>query len=241
MTKSTKIIAALGVAAGLGIAALPAGAIFADNTLIPLDYGTANDAAKDVQVKLTVDESIALAVQHNVCTASATLHISDTGSCKNVIAGATNGQYGFTLSVATRPADAEHSIVAATDYMGLNGGTQSEASAKVAAVDGTAVSAANPGWNMTGGALTNAAAKTTAQTVMKTNAAKQAEVDMTYNFATRADQQAGDYWTYIQYTIAKNGAAVATEEGMTNARVIVSNAPASSTTPDPDPGTGTGE
>lgn len=226
MTTSTKIIAALGVAAGLGIATLPAGAIFADNTLIPLDYGTEDSAAKDVQVKLTVEESIALAVQKSLCegkTGSNTnLSISSVGSCTNVIAGATNAANGFTLSVASRPADAQNNITAATTYMGLNGAAQSENSAKVEAVDGV-ISTSNPGWGMNGGAIENKGVTTTAQTVMKTNAAKQAEVDMTYNFATRADQQAGEYWTYIQYTIARNNAAVQTEEGMTNARVIISN------------------
>ena len=224
MTKSTKIIAALGVVTGLGIATLPAGSIFAANTLIPLDYSTTDSSAKNVQVKLTVGESIALAVEKPVCDGknsdNSNLSISDAGSCQNVIAGATNAPYGYTLSVATRPADSANGIAAATDYMGLGGTTQTEDSAKIAAVDGKVVSASNPGWNMTGGALTNAAAKSTSQTVMKTNGTKQAEVDMTYNFATRSDQQAGEYWTYIQYTIAKNNAAVSTEEGMTNARVV---------------------
>ena len=224
MTKSTKIIAALGVVTGLGIAMLPAGSIFAANTLIPLDYSTNDSSAKNVQVKLTVGESIALAVEKSVCDGknanNNNLSISDTGSCKNVIAGATNAPFGYTLSVSTRPADSANGVAAATDYMALNGVAQTEDSAMIAAVDGKAVSAANPGWNMTGGALTNAAAKATNQTVLKTNSTKQAEVDMTYNFATRSDQQAGDYWTYIQYTIAKNNAAVATEEGMTNARVV---------------------
>lgn len=224
MTKSTKIIAALGVVTGLGIATLPAGSIFAANTLIPLDYSTTDSSAKNVQVKLTVGESIALAVEKPVCDGknsdNSNLSISDAGSCQNIIAGATNAPYGYTLSVATRPADSANGIAAATDYMGLGGTTQTEDSAKIAAVDGKAVSASNPGWNMTGGALTNAAAKSTSQTVMKTSGTKQAEVDMTYNFATRSDQQAGEYWTYIQYTIAKNNAAVSTEEGMTNARVV---------------------
>ena len=52
MTKSTKIIAALGVAAGLGIAALPAGAIFAD-TLLPLDLTNGTKQSQDVTRSLT--------------------------------------------------------------------------------------------------------------------------------------------------------------------------------------------
>lgn len=111
-----------------------------------------------------------------------------------------------------------------TDYLALNHTAQTADSAKVASVDGSAVSAANPGWNITGGALSNAApgAHNSGVTVMQTNKAEFAELDMTYNFATRADQQAGDYETQITYTIAINDTKPVSETGTTNARTVIS-------------------
>ncbi len=220
MTKSTKIIAALGVAAGLGIAALPAGSIFAEGeVLIPLDYGQSYGATTNVN--LTVDEAVTLATQKTDCAgknaSNQNLAISDTGTCAEVVAGATNAANGFIMKVSLNENE--------TDYLALDHTAQTEDSAKVASVDGSAVTTATPGWNITGGALTNNApgAYGAGVTVMQTKSAKNAELDMTYNFATRADQQAGDYSTQILYTIAKNQSAVAEETGTTNARVIVSN------------------
>ena len=219
MTKSTKIIAALGVAAGLGIASLPAGAIFADNTLIPLNYESQYGATTNV--KLTVTEAVAIATEKTDCegknASSNNLTVSDTGSCTEVVAGLTNAANGFIMKVEL--SDGE------TDYLALNHTPQTVASAKVAGVTGAVNASSNPGWNITGGALTNAKPGATGAgvTVMQTNSPKHAETDMTYNFATRADQQAGDYMTQITYTIASNSAAVTTEVGMTGARTIALN------------------
>lgn len=201
MTKSTKIIAALGVAAGLGIAALPAGAIFADETYtFPLVYGVNTSDGKDVTVKLNVGESIALGVSKTECVGKTAgnldLGISEAGSCAMEIAGATNAAHGFDLKV-------QKASGKWADLM-LDGTAQTEASAKVAAVNGQAVSASNPGWNLTGGALTNFGAFDTLTTIMRTAEAAQAKNDVTYNFFTRADQQAGTYSTQLTYTIAKN-------------------------------------
>lgn len=227
MTKSTKIIAALGVAAGLGIAALPAGAIFADNTLIPLNFDK-GDYGVTTNVKVNVTESIAVATEKTDCegknASNTDLKISDTGTCKEVVAAATNSAKGFEMKVSLNDGE--------TSYLALNHTQQTEDSAKIASVDGEAVSTSKPGWNITGGALTNNApgAFGSGVTVMKTNAAKHVETDMTYNFATRADQQAGTYSTQILYTAAINDAAPAEEAGTTGARVIVSTpaqAPAS--------------
>ena len=204
MTKSTKIIAALGVAAGLGIAALPSGAIFADMHW-PLVYGTDTADGKDVTVKLEVGESLALGVSTNECKGdsdSATegiqnFGISDEGQCVMQIAGATNAAHGFDLKVQKK--------TGATTFLALGGNASvTEDSAKVAAVNGTAVDAAHPGWNLTGGALTNFGDFDTLTTIMRTTVAAQAKNDVTYKFATRADQQAGTYSTQLTYTIAKN-------------------------------------
>ena len=218
MTKSTKIIAALGVAAGLGIASLPAGAIFADNTLIPLSYD--GEYGATTNVKLTVTEAVAIATEKTDCegknASNNNLTVSDTGTCTEVVAGLTNAANGFIMKVEL--SDGE------TDYLALNHTPQTVASAKVAGVTG-AVSTSNAGWNITGGALTNAKPGATGAgvTVMQTKGPKHAETDMTYNFATRADQQAGEYMTQITYTIASNANAVTTEVGMTGARTIALN------------------
>ena len=169
---------------------------------------------------MTVEEAIAVATEKTDCVgktgANANLAISSVGSCSEVVAGATNAANGFTMKVELSSGE--------TDYLALNHTAQTEASAKVASVDGSAVTTSNPGWNITGGALTNNAPGATGAgvTVMQTNAAKHAELDMTYNFATRADQQAGDYQTQITYTVTKNASAVAAETGTDNARIIVS-------------------
>lgn len=218
MTKSTKIIAALGVAAGLGIAALPAGAIFAENTLIPLNFNGTYGATTNV--KVTVEESIAVATQKTDCEgktgANANLTISSTGTCQEVVAAATNSDKGLTMKVSLN--DGEDAALL------LNHTAQTENSAKIASVDNAAVTTSNPGWNITGGALANNApgAYGSGVTVFQTNAAKHVETDMTYNYATRGDQQSGTYWTQILYTAAINDTAPVSETGMTGARVVVS-------------------
>ncbi len=208
MTKSTKIIAALGVAAGLGIAALPAGAIFADDNLIPFGQG-ATSTAKNVTVQLTVGESIALAVEGTTCDAGE-LSVSDTGHCDQKVAGGTNAVNGFTLSVAD--ADSELALTKA--------GATTKAQ-KIAAVDGALTAGmTDGGWNLTGGALSQKAISASAQTVIATNAPKDAQVTMDYNIATQSSQETGTYTDQITYTIAKNQSALAAEEGLGNALVI---------------------
>lgn len=202
MTKSTKIIAALGVAAGLGIAALPAGAIFAD-TLLPLSYDNSK-TSQDVTVSLTVGEAITLGVENVKCAttdgnatngAEVSLTVKSTGSCSHKIAGGTNKANGFTLSVQ----DAGGSTA-----LTLQGGSDIDQN-KIEAVDGDlGGSTWVAGWNLSGGDITKKAVKSTAQAVKTTSAAGQVEFDMTYNFATRVDQNAGRYSDVITYTIAKN-------------------------------------
>ena len=211
MTKSTKIIAALGVAAGLGIAALPAGSIFATD-LIPFDYTTATSADKDVTVKLTVSESIAIATEGDECDAGR-VTVKSTASCTQKIAGGTNAKYGFTLSVKDKDSDTS---------LNLDGTTTAVSNDEIEAVAGTLGGSASwvSGWNLTGGALNQAAISATEQTVMKTSAAKDAQISMVYNVATKPNQTVGNYSDVITYTIAKNNSAVATEEGMSGATVV---------------------
>ena len=175
MTKSTKIIAALGVAAGLGIAALPAGAIFAD-TLLPLSYDNSK-TSQDVTVSLTVGEAITLGVENVKCAttdgnatngAEVSLTVKSTGSCSHKIAGGTNKANGFTLSVQ----DAGGSTA-----LTLQGGSDIDQN-KIEAVDGDlGGSTWVAGWNLSGGDITKKAVKSTAQAVKTTSAAGQVEFD----------------------------------------------------------------
>ena len=208
MTKSTKIVAALGVAAGLGIAALPAGAIFATD-LIPFDYTTATDADKDVTVKLNVGESIAIATEGDECDAGTTA-VKSTASCAQKIAGGTNNEFGFTLSVND---DADTSLA----RVGGTGAGNDIIEAVDGALGGSASWAA--GWNLTGGALNAKGITTGLQTVMVTDQAEDAQIVMTYNIATKPNQTIGDYEDTITYTIEKNNASVS-PSGLDGATII---------------------
>ena len=203
MTKSTKIIAALGVAAGLGIAALPAGAIFAD-TLLPLDY-TNTTQAQDVTVNLTVGEAVTLGVQNVKCattdgaaaegTATVSLSVKAQGSCAHLVAGGTNAAKGYTLSVADKDE---------TTALTRDGGTGTGADAIEAVAGDLGGTNWVAGWNLTGGLLDKAAITHAAKPVQTTAAAGQNELTMTYNFATRVDQNQGTYKDVITYTISVN-------------------------------------
>lgn len=222
MTKSTKIVAALGVAAGLGIAALPAGAIFATE-LIPFDYSDAGlYTTKDVTVRLNVAEALSLGVEDTDCAAttdhgdasdpawditddartSANLTVKSTGFCKHKIAGGTNNKNGFKLTVKDADADLNLNRQIASGETLTNDG---KIPAVAGALGGTTWVA---GWNLTGGNLTNAAIAATDQIVIGTNAAKDVQVNMTYNFATKPNQEAGKYSDVITYTVAQNTTAL---------------------------------
>ena len=203
MTKSTKIIAALGVAAGLGIAALPAGSIFAAD-LIPFDYTTATSTGKDVTVKLTVGEAIAIAVEKSECDAG-TAQVKSVRFCEEKVAGGTNAVNGFTLSVV----DKEGS----TSLENEDG--SGTATSEIAATDDEVFTGsvsepvwAAAGWNLTGGNLEHTGITTDEQIVVRTNAAKDYQTTVRYNIATSENQEIGEYSDIITYTIAANESAV---------------------------------
>jgi hypothetical protein len=205
MTKSTKIIAALGVAAGLGIAALPAGAIFADdNVLIPLVLTSNTKQSQDVTVSLTVGEAITLGVQNVKCATTdgaattgdaVNLTVKATGSCSHRIAGSTNKATGYTLSVKDKDDNTALMLDGGADI------AQNKIVSQDGVLGGTDWVA---GWNLNGGALENKGITTENQTVKSRATAGEDEFTMTYNFATRADQNAGLYKDVITYTIAQN-------------------------------------
>lgn len=213
MTKSTKIIAALGVAAGLGIAALPAGAIFADTNLLPMEYDEHSADAEDVTIQLNVGESLALGVSANECTGDTddatdgiqNFTVKDTGKCVMSVAGGTNGANGFILSVATKTGYSDNMRLGATYPTTFTETDQNTVKAK-SDVTISGATDATAGWNLTGGLLTKKATTSAAQAMLVTESAHQYQIPVTYDFGTRSDQEAGHYSTVLTYTIAANPA-----------------------------------
>lgn len=70
MSKSTKMIAALGTVAALGTAVMPFGAAFAEPTLAP--GADAGNKMADVNVQVTIDEGIAMTVSGSSNTSAGT-------------------------------------------------------------------------------------------------------------------------------------------------------------------------
>ena len=185
MTKSTKFVAALGVAAGIGVAALPLGAFAVTTAVTP--YGT-SPATQDVEVELVIKNAVGIASDKEKC--SAEMMPNATGTCANIISIGTNDRDGMTLTV--KDADSEVRLV----------GDQTTPS-YIAAVDG-ALTAGTNGWNISGGLLSNKAITTTDQKVYEGSAAEETDVNMTYNFATDTNQAQGTYSDTITYTVTAN-------------------------------------
>lgn len=200
MTKSTKFVAALGVAAGIGIAALPFGAFAV--TYTPTPYEESPESA-DVTINLVVSDGVGIAVDTDDATTSSdqdadkhtalvskTLMPNATGSQSGTVTIGTNSKAGMNLTVVDK--DSEVRLT----------GDQTSPS-YIPATD-NALTAGTAGWNISGGLLTNKAITTTAQTVYTGTGAEERDVAMTYNFATDADQAAGTYSDVITYTVAVN-------------------------------------
>lgn len=192
MRKSTKIVAVLGIAAGLGIASLPLGTFAEESkSILPLNYDKPKEST-DVKVGINVDSAITIASDTDRCVKEG-VKVYSVGSCSHKIAGGSNNQYGFTITVADK--DSELALV------NSNGSTKN--TARVEAKDG-ALKAGDGAWNISGGLLENKAIKETNQDVLKTDKSGEVETDMTYNFATQRNQERGSYEDTIVYTISDN-------------------------------------
>ena len=214
MSKTTKIIAALGVVAGLGVAALPA-----------FTYATQQTVAGDVQLSVDVSEAIAMTIKgneestpavdvfnpdnastidghsggtaydsskHQQSSSHTTLlpNAADTSTMTSEIKVYTNAAAGFTLTVN----DADSTLA----LTGSNGGT-------IAA--GTSITAGTANWAYKGGSVSNWAAITASPVeVYSQNAPTSggATINMTYGVSTASDQPTGTYTDTIVYTATTN-------------------------------------
>lgn len=216
MSKTTKIIAGLGVVAGLGVAALPI-ASFAASTV-----------AGEVQLDVEVNEAIAMTILGNgdngtagvdtytptgastidghavgtlydptdLQTSSSTVSLlpnsADTTTATSAITVYTNAASGFTLSV--KDADSTTALVNADDN-----------TATIPA--GTNIVAGTAAWGYKGGSVTNFAAisATDAQVHSQSSPTTNGQtINMTYGVSTASDQKTGTYSDTIIYTATTN-------------------------------------
>ncbi len=221
MSKTTKVIAALGVVAGLGVAALPA-FTYAQETVsgnvdlyvevVPAiamtitgnnddngHYGFGNGAV-DVfnpatAASSTIDGHETPATATTVASSSwMSILPNATGTMTSTVTVYTNNASGYTLNL--KDADS-------TTALTKVGGT-----ATIAA-SATPSAGAGAGWSVTGGDddFASGAAITAADQTVKTTAAKTSGGDattMTYTVATAADQETGAYTDTITYTATTN-------------------------------------
>ena len=215
--KSTKIIAAAGVVAGLGVAALPA-MTFATSTV-----------AGEVTLSAEINEAIAMtilgngdgstagvdtytptgattidghpvgtlynpeALQNSSSTVSLLPNAADTTTATSAVTVYTNAAGGYTLSVK----DAD-SVTALTR---TGEGTQPTIPA------GTTITAGTSAWGYKGGSVTNFAAISATDATVYTQSAPTSggqTTNMTYGVSTASDQATGTYTDTIIYTATTN-------------------------------------
>lgn len=172
MTKSTKIIAALGVIAGLGVAALPIGAFAV--------------GSQDVTVKVNIDSSISLGADQNLTQVSMAPNQADSTSLKTKLTVTTNNAAGYKLEVKDKDTDtslksgansipAAASVTAGTAAWNIKGGDKIFQS-------GAAITAADRLVSESNGPVASQ------------------EVNMTYGVSTASNQASGTYQDIITYT-----------------------------------------
>ena len=218
MTKTTKVFATLGVVAGLGVAALPLGSVFATPAEVSGEVDLYVDVLPAIAMTITgnnddnsnagsgngaidVFDPAGAAGKtvdgHTIPSTATTVASSSwvellpnaTGTMTSTVTVYTNNATGYTLNVKDKDSTTA-----------LTSGTNT-----IPASDG-AVAAGTAKWNLTGGSLTNKGITATDQEVKatstKTNNGDATTV--TYNVATAADQATGTYTDTIVYTATTN-------------------------------------
>ncbi|MDO4978593.1 MAG: hypothetical protein Q4E47_00335 [Candidatus Saccharibacteria bacterium] len=191
MSKKT-LIAALGVAAGLGVAAMPAAGVFAD---------PATDDSTE-EIKVIINEALEIncvtettAGASEVTMASGQSNSDLSTKCTVV----TNAAKGFTLSV--KDVDSELALT--------NSGTRPQDR-----IEAVANAATTEGWSLTNTDGTGAGVVTSPFAIKATDQIIHYQADPTddqgksvtvnYTFNTLADQAAGTYTDEIVYTATAN-------------------------------------
>ena len=216
MSKTTKIIAALGVVAGLGVAALPA-----------FSYA-ASTVAGEVELSAEVNEAIAMTIlgngdsgtagvdvytptgastidghtvgtlydEEHLQTSSSTVSLlpnaADTTTATSAITVYTNAAGGFTLSV--KDADDNTALV-----------NSSDSTATIPA--GATITAGTAAWGYKGGSVTNFAAISATDAQVYTQSAPTSggqTINMNYGISTASTQKTGTYTDTIIYTATTN-------------------------------------
>ena len=185
MLKNTNIIAALGVAAGLGMAAMPAAGVFADG----------EQKSTEVVLGVTVDGSIAINVSPNDVTSVIMMPDDINTSMASHITVKTSAVKGYTLKI--RDKDDNLNLVNETD------------NTKIIAPSDSALEAGVSGWNYTvttngGSKLANRKISASDIEIDSTDKAGSGTTVVTYNVATSSDQTSGTYTDTVIYTAVAN-------------------------------------
>lgn len=204
MSKSTKVIAGLGVVAALGVAALPV-ASFAVTT-------------GDVPLSITVQSKLGLAVQ----TTTAPVHKTDPGkaiaTAASTLTATSNDVHGYTIT-ATGTADTNGLTLKGADGNSYTIAPISEADG-VAITNGADISEAGSSWGIKLGAAYGTGESgdfaadvykgvTDGATVVKSTSSVYPESPVTtvnYGFIIGDDAPVDTYTGSITYTIAANPA-----------------------------------
>lgn len=197
MSKSTKIIAALGVVAGLGVAALPMSS-YAANT-------------GDVKVEITVDSTISMTID------DADRDVTPLEKKKTMQNGATDESLTASIEVTTN--DSDGYILTVKDKAGDGAALTAATAGNTDSIPAftakqTALATTTPGWGMK---ATNANTSATLgaafdggyggvtdtdQTVVTVaGTAADDETVVTYGIVTKSDQVADTYSNIITYTV----------------------------------------
>lgn len=185
MRKTTKIMVALGVVAGFGVATLPLGS---SHALTPTDNG-ADDSAT-VTLSAEVNMAYALAVNSSTVSIASVNPGDAVATATGTITAAANGPYKVTAVAsqndgAMTTTNGEGSIPAATSEIAVEQGTSA--------------------WGIMGGDLTSYTGLGSLKTVKESTGPSGAtgdEIEVTYGVSAGANQKNGSYSATITYTVA---------------------------------------
>ena len=190
MSKYAKIVAALGVITGLGIASLPVATFAA-----PIALDGSVPATQNVVVQLTVGDAVAVSADNGVANGGN----AAPSQAKNATSGisyATNAANGMVVNVKDVDEDTN---------MTVSGHTGTVAGTDVIAAGTTGSTAGSGSWSIKGGLLTADTAMVkqseTALKVAESTGPVNTSLNMTYDIATGGSQLPGTYQDTIVYTV----------------------------------------